>query len=76
MFVNIPSSILTNVLHNPIRFSLNMDIAAPKITVPTKFRPDDVHETKLLLDLGNLVLRTEVVPTICNYNFVVLSGWF
>jgi vacuolar protein sorting-associated protein 13A/C len=49
----------------PIRFSLNMDIAAPKITVPTKFRPDDIHETKLLLDLGNLVLRTEVVSSIC-----------
>lgn len=55
-------------MHNitPIRFSLNMDIAAPKITVPTKFRPDDVHETKLLLDLGNLVLQTEVVSSICN----------
>ncbi|KAL6642664.1 hypothetical protein ACP70R_020845 [Stipagrostis hirtigluma subsp. patula] len=48
----------------PVRFSLNMDIAAPKITVPTKFRPDDVHETKLLLDLGNLVLQTEVVSTL------------
>ena len=56
---------LANVLHYPIRFSLNMDIAAPKITVPTNFRPDDVHETKLLLDLGNLVLRTEVVSSIC-----------
>jgi vacuolar protein sorting-associated protein 13A/C len=52
---------LANVSFNPTRFSLNMDIAAPKITIPTKFRPDDVHETKLLLDLGNLVLRTEVV---------------
>jgi len=67
---------LTSLLHNPIRFSLNMDIAAPKITVPTKFRPDDVHETKLLLDLGNLVLRTEVVYAICKYDFVVLSSWF
>ena len=67
---------LTSLLHNTIRFSLNMDIAAPKITVPTKFRPDDVHETKLLLDLGNLVLRTEVVSTICKYDFVVLICWF
>jgi vacuolar protein sorting-associated protein 13A/C len=50
---------MTRVLKDQSRFSLNMDIAAPKITVPTKFRPDDVHETKLLLDLGNLVLRTE-----------------
>jgi len=67
---------LISLLHNTIRFSLNMDIAAPKITVPTKFRPDDVHETKLLLDLGNLVLRTEVVSTICKYDFVVLICWF
>ena len=67
---------LISLLNNTIRFSLNMDIAAPKITVPTKFRPDDVHETKLLLDLGNLVLRTEVVSTICKYDFVVLICWF
>jgi vacuolar protein sorting-associated protein 13A/C len=46
------------------RFSLNLDIAAPKITVPTKFRPDDIHETKLLLDLGHLILRTEVLFTL------------
>ncbi|RLN19158.1 hypothetical protein C2845_PM02G19660 [Panicum miliaceum] len=52
---------MTRVLKDQSRFSLNMDIAAPKITVPTKFRPDDVHETKLLLDLGNLVLRTEEI---------------
>ncbi|KAK3153327.1 hypothetical protein QOZ80_2BG0170820 [Eleusine coracana subsp. coracana] len=52
---------MTRVLKDQSRFSLNMDIAAPKITVPTKFRPDDAHETKLLLDLGNLVLRTEEI---------------
>ncbi|XP_062205491.1 uncharacterized protein LOC133907454 isoform X2 [Phragmites australis] len=52
---------MTRVLKDQSKFSLNMDIAAPKITVPTKFRPDDVHETKLLLDLGNLVLRTEEI---------------
>uniref|UniRef100_A0A452YV28 Uncharacterized protein n=1 Tax=Aegilops tauschii subsp. strangulata TaxID=200361 RepID=A0A452YV28_AEGTS len=52
---------MTRVLKDQSRFSLNLDIAAPKITVPTKFRPDDVHETKLLLDLGNLILRTEEI---------------
>ena len=42
------------------RFSLNLDIAAPKITIPTDFCPDNVHATKLLLDLGNLMIRTQV----------------
>uniref|UniRef100_A0A0E0R2L4 PH domain-containing protein n=1 Tax=Oryza rufipogon TaxID=4529 RepID=A0A0E0R2L4_ORYRU len=52
---------MSRVLKDQSRFSLNLDIAAPKITVPTKFRPDDIHETKLLLDLGNLILRTEEI---------------
>lgn len=42
------------------RFLLDIDIAAPKITVPTDFCPDNLHSTKLMLDLGNLVIRTEV----------------
>lgn len=37
-----------------------MDIAAPKITIPTDFCPDNTHATKLLLDLGNLLIRTQV----------------
>uniref|UniRef100_J3N503 PH domain-containing protein n=1 Tax=Oryza brachyantha TaxID=4533 RepID=J3N503_ORYBR len=56
---------MTRVLKDQSRFSLNLDIAAPKITVPTKFCPDDLHETKLLLDLGNLILRTEEIWDSC-----------
>lgn len=43
-----------------IRFSLDLDIAAPKITIPTDFCPDNTRATKLLLDLGNLIIRTQV----------------
>lgn len=43
------------------RFLLDLDIAAPKITIPTEFCPDNVHSTKLLLDLGNLIIRSQVV---------------
>ena len=42
------------------RFFLDLDIAAPKISIPTDFCPDNTHSTKLLLDLGNLVIRTQV----------------
>lgn len=42
------------------RFMLNLDIAAPKITIPTEFRPDDSHSSKLMLDLGNLVICSQV----------------
>ncbi|KAJ4846821.1 hypothetical protein Tsubulata_004613 [Turnera subulata] len=40
-------------------FLLDLDIAAPKITIPTEFRPNSIHSTKLLLDLGNLVIRSQ-----------------
>ncbi|XP_073111690.1 uncharacterized protein [Elaeis guineensis] len=50
---------VTRALKDQSRFLLDLDIAAPKITIPTKFFPDDVHATKLLLDLGNLMLRTQ-----------------
>ncbi|KAJ4777649.1 Pleckstrin (PH) domain-containing protein isoform 2 [Rhynchospora pubera] len=50
---------VTRALKEKARFSLDLDIAAPKITIPSKFCPDGVHETKLLLDLGNLILRTQ-----------------
>nr|KAJ0185005.1 hypothetical protein LSAT_V11C900488470 [Lactuca sativa] len=33
--------------------------AAPKITIPTEYCPDNLHPTKLLLDLGNLIIRTQ-----------------
>jgi len=44
-----------------VRFSLDLDIAAPKITIPTDFCPDNTHATKLLLDLGNLMICTQVI---------------
>lgn len=46
--------------HFHVSFLLDLDIAAPKITIPTDFCPDNVHPTKLMLDLGNLVIRTKV----------------
>ncbi|KAF8032759.1 hypothetical protein BT93_D1608 [Corymbia citriodora subsp. variegata] len=48
---------MNRALKDHSRFLLNLDIAAPKITIPTDFRPDDIHPTKLLLDLGNLIIR-------------------
>ncbi|KAL2233062.1 UNVERIFIED_CONTAM: hypothetical protein Sindi_1486200, partial [Sesamum indicum] len=41
-------------------FVLDLDIAAPKITIPTDFYPDTVHPTKLLIDLGKLLIRSQV----------------
>lgn len=63
MLVGIEYSYLINseVKSGSYRFSMDLDIAAPKITIPTKFCPDGIHETKLLLDLGNLILRTQVI---------------
>ncbi|KAK9266873.1 hypothetical protein L1049_027132 [Liquidambar formosana] len=50
---------VNRALKDNARFLLDLDIAAPKITIPTDFRPDNAHSTKLLLDLGNLVIRTQ-----------------
>ncbi|XP_042953951.1 uncharacterized protein LOC122290372 isoform X2 [Carya illinoinensis] len=50
---------VNRALKDHARFLLNLDIAAPKITIPTDFRPDKSHATKLLLDLGNLLIRTQ-----------------
>ncbi|KNA21084.1 hypothetical protein SOVF_046540 [Spinacia oleracea] len=49
---------MSRALRNQSRFLLDLDIAAPKITIPTEFCPDGDHPTKLLLDLGNLIIRT------------------
>ncbi|KAF5735104.1 hypothetical protein HS088_TW15G00604 [Tripterygium wilfordii] len=49
---------VNKALKHHARFLLDLDIAAPKITVPTNFCPDNIHSTKLLLDLGNLVIRS------------------
>ncbi|CAH8391411.1 unnamed protein product [Eruca vesicaria subsp. sativa] len=50
---------MTRALKDHARFLLDLDIAAPKITIPTEFRPDNHRSTKLLLDLGNLVIRSQ-----------------
>ncbi|KAK7307747.1 hypothetical protein VNO77_41077 [Canavalia gladiata] len=50
---------MNRALKDHSRFSLDLDIAAPKITIPTDFCPDNTHATKLLLDLGNLMIRTQ-----------------
>ncbi|PWA96948.1 pleckstrin (PH) domain superfamily protein [Artemisia annua] len=50
---------VNKALKDHARFFLDLDIAAPKITIPTDFSPDNRHSTKLLLDLGNLIIRTQ-----------------
>lgn len=50
---------VNRALKNQARFVLDLDIAAPKITIPTNFYPNQNHSTKLLLDLGNLIIRTQ-----------------
>ncbi|XP_024994007.1 uncharacterized protein LOC112527539 isoform X2 [Cynara cardunculus var. scolymus] len=50
---------VNKALKDHTRFFLDLDIAAPKITIPTEFSPDNCHSTKLLLDLGNLIIRTQ-----------------
>lgn len=50
---------VNRALKDHARFLLDLDIAAPKITVPTDFCPDNMHSTKLMLDLGKLVIRTQ-----------------
>ncbi|XP_027361593.1 uncharacterized protein LOC113869468 [Abrus precatorius] len=50
---------MNRALKHHSRFSLDLDIAAPKVTIPTDFCPDNTHATKLLLDLGNLMIRTQ-----------------
>ncbi|PPD75818.1 hypothetical protein GOBAR_DD27246 [Gossypium barbadense] len=50
---------VNKALKDHARFLLDLDIAAPKITIPTEFRPNSKHSTKLLLDLGNLIIRSQ-----------------
>ncbi|KAI3453469.1 hypothetical protein Pfo_010132 [Paulownia fortunei] len=50
---------VNRALKERARFLLDLDIAAPKITIPTDFYPDSVHPTKLLIDLGKLVIRSQ-----------------
>ncbi|XP_024524741.1 uncharacterized protein LOC9654875 isoform X2 [Selaginella moellendorffii] len=46
-------------LKNRPRFSLFLDIAAPKVTIPTDFYPKNSQRTKLMLDLGHFKMKTE-----------------
>ncbi|CAA0838075.1 pleckstrin homology (PH) domain-containing protein [Striga hermonthica] len=50
---------VNRALKERARFFLDLDIAAPKITIPTDFSPDGVHPTRLLIDLGKLVIRSQ-----------------
>ncbi|TQD75366.1 hypothetical protein C1H46_039097 [Malus baccata] len=50
---------VNRALKDHSRFLLDLDIAAPKIAIPTDFCPDNTHPTKLMLDLGNLVIVTK-----------------
>ncbi|KAA8522113.1 hypothetical protein F0562_012573 [Nyssa sinensis] len=50
---------VNRALKDHARFFLDLDIAAPKIMIPTDFCPNNKHSTKLLLDLGNLLIRTQ-----------------
>ncbi|KAI3710546.1 hypothetical protein L2E82_40329 [Cichorium intybus] len=50
---------VNRALKDHTRFFLDLDIAAPKITIPTEYCPDNLHPTKLLLDLGHLIIRTQ-----------------
>ncbi|KAH9610754.1 hypothetical protein KSS87_017342 [Heliosperma pusillum] len=50
---------MSKALKNQSKFVLDLDIAAPKITIPTEFCPESGFPTKLMLDLGNLIIRTK-----------------
>ncbi|GMH29787.1 hypothetical protein Nepgr_031630 [Nepenthes gracilis] len=50
---------MNRALKDQSRFLLDLDIAAPKITIPTEFCPDNSRPTKLMLDLGNLMIHTK-----------------
>ncbi|KAI7739602.1 hypothetical protein M8C21_022627 [Ambrosia artemisiifolia] len=58
---------VNKALKDHSRFFLDLDIAAPKITIPTEFSPDNSHSTKLLLDLGNLIIHTQDDDDVSRY---------
>lgn len=45
------------------RFSIDLDLDAPKITIPAKAKKSDEDDTQLLLDLGHFKLETTTVST-------------
>eukprot|EP00850_Spirogloea_muscicola_P002380 SM000009S23509 [mRNA] locus=s9:423530:451441:+ [translate_table: standard] len=50
---------LSRTLKDRPKFSIDLDIAAPKVAIPTSFKADGKHETALLLDFGNFLLQTD-----------------
>ncbi|KAF3782527.1 Vacuolar sorting-associated protein 13C [Nymphaea thermarum] len=50
---------ISKALKDRTRFFLDLDIAAPKVTIPTAFFPEDYQATKLLLDLGHFTLCSQ-----------------
>ncbi|XP_023553987.1 uncharacterized protein LOC111811402 [Cucurbita pepo subsp. pepo] len=50
---------VNRALKDRSRFLLDLDIAAPKITIPAEFHLDDINSINLLIDLGNLLIRTQ-----------------
>ncbi|KAG0604101.1 hypothetical protein M758_10G145000 [Ceratodon purpureus] len=52
---------LNDALKNKPKFFLDLDIAAPKVTIPTDFYPDGQHQCKMFLDLGYFSIKT--LPT-------------
>ena len=53
------------------RFFLDLDIAAPKVAIPTDFYPDGQHQCKMFLDLGYFSIKT--LP-VCPCLLLVVSG--
>ncbi|KAG0557949.1 hypothetical protein KC19_11G167800 [Ceratodon purpureus] len=49
---------LNDALKNKPKFLLDLDIAAPKVTIPTDFFPDGQHQCKMFLDLGYFSIKT------------------
>ncbi|KAL2636221.1 hypothetical protein R1flu_007700 [Riccia fluitans] len=51
---------INKALKDRPRFKMDLDIAAPKVTVPTEFYPDGIQQSKLLLDFGHFNLKTDL----------------
>jgi hypothetical protein len=67
---------LNQALKDKPKFSLDLDIAAPKITIPTDFFPDGKNQCKLLVDLGYLTLQTEVCKNCLGVLSIPLTSLF
>ncbi|BBN04917.1 vacuolar protein sorting-associated protein 13A/C [Marchantia polymorpha subsp. ruderalis] len=51
---------INKALKDRPRFKMDLDIAAPKVTIPTDFYPDGVKQSKLLLDFGHFNLKSDL----------------